>query len=76
MLQIVVLVCSAALSPADCQPETALSVISAHETSSPIACGMQAQALMARTTLGGKAPSEYLKIRCEPLRPARIAGKL
>ena len=76
MLQIVILVCSAALSPADCQPETAISVISGHETASPITCGMQAQALMARSPLGAKAPSEYMKIRCEPLRPAQTAQKM
>ncbi len=76
MLQILILVCSASLSPTECKPETAMDVISGPETASPMTCGLQAQALMARTTIAGRASGEYLKIRCEPLQPARTTQKM
>lgn len=68
MLQILILICSTNLSPADCQMETALDVIHGPKAASITGCGLEAQALLARTTLL-RGPDEYAKIKCRP--PAR-----
>jgi hypothetical protein len=65
MLQILILICSTNLSPADCQTETALDVIHGPRTASAIGCGFEAQALLARTTIL-RGPGEYAKIKCHP----------
>ena len=64
MLQIMILVCSVNLSPADCQLETALDVISGPQAESVISCRLQGQALIAATSIARRGPGEYIKIRC------------
>ena len=75
MLQIVILVCATSLSPQDCQRDTALDVISGPQAAGVTGCGLLGQATMAETGLGRRS-DEYIKIRCEPLRPATLAAKL
>jgi hypothetical protein len=64
MLQIMILVCSVNLSPAECQLETALDIISGPQVESAVACGLQGQALIAATSVARRGPGEYIKIRC------------
>lgn len=75
MLQILILICSTNLTPADCQMETALDVIHGPRTASVVGCGLDAQALLARTTIL-RGPGEYAKIKCRPPeRPMKTAQK-
>jgi hypothetical protein len=74
MLQIMILVCSVNLSPADCQIETALDVISGPQTQSVVSCGLQGQALIAATSIARRGPDEYIKIKCS--RVVKTAQKL
>jgi hypothetical protein len=75
MLQILILICSTNLSPADCQMETAIDVIHGPKTASVMGCGLEAQALLAKTTVL-RRPDEYAKIRCRPpQRALRTAQK-
>jgi hypothetical protein len=64
MLQIMILVCSVNVPPADCQFETALDVISGPQVVSAISCGLQGQALIAETSIARRGPDEYMKIKC------------
>jgi hypothetical protein len=66
MLKMLILVCSANVSPVDCQLETALDVIHGPQVASVMECGVQGQALVARTTVLRHAPNEYMKIKCSP----------
>jgi hypothetical protein len=59
-----ILVCSVNLSPADCQVETALDVISGPQAQNAISCGLQGQALIASTSIARRGPDEYIKIKC------------
>ena len=60
---IVILICSTALSPSDCQPDTALDVVRGPEVDNSVMCALNAQTMMARTDLvrGG---AQYLKVVC------------
>jgi len=73
MLRILILVCSTNVSPQDCQRETALDIISGPQVANVMTCGLQGQALAASTAMVGKRPNEYLKIRCEHLKPETTA---
>jgi hypothetical protein len=73
MLQVVILICSASLSPVDCQSDTALDVIVGPQTANAMMCGLQGQAYVARTAIVGRSPNEYIKIRCSPLKPIKAA---
>ena len=67
MLRILILICSADVSPPDCQRETALDLISGPEVVSVFSCAMQGQAVLASTANIGRRGNEYVKIRCEHL---------
>ena len=71
MLEVLILVCSVNLAPADCQVETALDVISGGELVNAAACGLMGQARYAALSLAEHAQGQYLKIRCQ--RPHRQA---
>ena len=62
MYSILVLICSTALSHADCQAKTAVDVIRGPTVDNPMMCGFNAQTMIARTDLvqGG----EYMKVVC------------
>ncbi|TDQ20870.1 hypothetical protein [Phyllobacterium brassicacearum] len=75
MLQVVILICSTSLSPADCQTNTALDVIVGPQASNAMMCGLQGQAYVAKTAIVGRSPNEYVKIRCSPPKAAKAAQR-
>ena len=64
MLKILVLVCSASIDHAACDPSNALDVVRAMQVSNPQQCGFMAQALMARTSLAPDPGKQYMKVVC------------
>ena len=65
MFKVLVLVCSSALAPMECQVETAEDVISGPAVGNEVMCGLHGQAYIAETALGaGIGPNEYVKIKC------------
>jgi hypothetical protein len=75
MLKMLILICSANVSPAECQVETALDIIHGPQVASVFECGMASQVMAARTSLLRRAPGEYMKVRCSPLKPAEATAK-
>ena len=73
MLKMLILVCSANLSPADCQLETALDVIHGPQVASVFECGMASQVMAAQTTIMRRGQGEYMKVRCTPVKVAQAA---
>ena len=63
MLEVVILVCSIHLAPADCQVDTATAVIQGPDVANSVLCGLHGQAYLATTGLAAHHDS-YLKIRC------------
>lgn len=61
---ILILVCSVALSRADCHPKTAVDVVRGPTVKSEIMCGLFGQTQLASTALAPKPGSEYTKIMC------------
>ena len=74
MLKMLILVCSANLSPADCQPETALDIIQGPQVASVFECGMASQVMAAQTSILRHAPDEYMKVKCSRLKLADAAS--
>ena len=64
MYSILVLICSTALSHADCQPKTAVDVIRGPTVDSSVMCGLNAQTMIARTDLVHGDGAEYMKVVC------------
>ena len=60
---ILVLICSTALSHADCQAKTAVDVVRGPTVDNPMMCGFNAQTMIARTDLVHDG-SEYMKVVC------------
>lgn len=73
MLKMLILVCSANLSPADCQVETALDIIHGPQVASVFECGMASQVMAAQTSLLRRGQREYIKVRCAPVKVAQAA---
>jgi hypothetical protein len=69
MFQVLILVCSIGVAPADCQIETALDVVNGPLVASEMLCGLHGQAYIAQTSLRPASPGEYVKVKC--LRPAK-----
>jgi hypothetical protein len=69
MFQVLILVCSVNLAPADCQIETALDLINGPPVASEVMCGLHGQAYIAQTSLRPRPADEYVKVKC--LRPAK-----
>jgi hypothetical protein len=63
MYSIIILICSTALSHADCQAKTAVDVVRGPTVDNPVTCGFDAQAMIARTDLV-QSDREYVKIMC------------
>jgi hypothetical protein len=63
MYSILVLICSTALSHADCQAKTAVDVVRGPTVDNPMMCGFNAQTMIARTDLV-QGDSEYMKVVC------------
>jgi hypothetical protein len=64
MYSILVLICSTALSHADCQAKTAVDVIRGPTVDNPMTCGLNAQTMIARTDLVQGDGAEYMKVVC------------
>ena len=64
MYSIIVLICSTALSHADCQAKTAVDVIRGPTVDNPMMCGMNAQIMIAQTDLVQNDGTEYVKVVC------------
>jgi hypothetical protein len=64
MYSILVLVCSTALSHADCQAKTAVDVVRGPTVDNPMMCGFNAQTMIARTDLVQSNGTEYMKVVC------------
>jgi hypothetical protein len=62
MYSILVLICSTALSHADCQVKTAIDVVRGPTVDNPMMCGLNAQTMIARTDL--VQGDEYMKVVC------------
>jgi hypothetical protein len=63
LFKVLILVCSVQQSPADCQPESAVDVISGPDEPNEIACARDGQAYVAPTPLV-VAGETYPKILC------------
>lgn len=64
MFQILVLVCSVGVAPADCQTDTAIKVIRGPEAANEVQCGLYGQAYFAEMGQHELADGEYLKVMC------------
>jgi hypothetical protein len=64
MYSILVLICSTALSHADCQVKTALDVVRGPTVDNPMMCALNAQTMIARTDLVQGDGSGYIKVVC------------
>jgi hypothetical protein len=64
MYSIVVLICSTALSHADCQAKTAVDVVRGPTVDNSMMCALNAQTMIARTDLVQTNGTEYVKVVC------------
>jgi hypothetical protein len=60
------------VSPADCQLETALDIVQGPQVASVFECGMASQALVAQTTILRNGASEYMKVKCAPVKTSQL----
>jgi hypothetical protein len=68
MYSILILICSTALSHADCQPKTAVDVVRGPTVDNAIMCAFNAQTMIARTDL--VQGNGYMKVVCTPSKKA------
>jgi hypothetical protein len=64
MYSIIVLICSTALSHADCQAKTAVDVVRGPTVDNSMMCAFNAQTMIARTDLVQTDGTEYVKVVC------------
>jgi len=64
MYSILVLICSTALSHADCQAKTAMDVVRGPTVDNPMMCALNAQTMIARTDLVQPDGTQYMKVVC------------
>jgi hypothetical protein len=64
MYSILVLICAASLSHADCQAKTATDVVRGPTVDNPMMCAFNAQTMIARTDLVQGGGFEYMKVVC------------
>ncbi len=64
MYSIIVLICSTALSHADCQARTAVDVVRGPTVDNAMMCAFNAQTMIARTVLVQPDGTEYVKVVC------------
>jgi hypothetical protein len=70
MYSILILICSSALSHADCQAQTATDVVRGPRADNEIMCMLNAQTMIARTDLVQGDGSQYMKVLCAPAQNA------
>jgi hypothetical protein len=65
MFKVVLLVCAANITPAECHADTAIHLVNGPDATNEVMCGMQSQAYLAQTWIGRSlADGEYVKIVC------------
>ncbi len=65
MVSAVILICSTAVAPADCQPDSALDVLVAPRATGHSLCGLQSQAYLAASALAPQlGDGRYPKLVC------------
>ncbi len=64
MLTVVILICSISTPPGDCDAAHALEMLNIGVVRSLAACGVQAQAVLARSAIKPVPEREYVKVRC------------
>lgn len=65
MFQVLILICSISLAPADCQANSAVDVIQGPEAINEELCGLHGQAYLAQIALGARhRDDEYVKVKC------------
>ena len=74
MLKVLILVCSVALAPEDCQTDTAVSVINGPNAPNALLCGLNGQAYVAATAIADKRADEYFKVSCSRMNIGPTVG--
>ena len=74
MFQVLVLVCAASITPADCQTGTAIKTLRGPEASNELECGLYGQAYFAEMGQYTLTNGQYLKIMCTRTSIGKIAG--
>lgn len=74
MFKVLILVCSVALSPDQCQADTAVAVIDGPEAPNEVMCGLNGQAYLANTALAERREGEYVKVTCSRSTIGRTVG--
>ena len=64
MFKVLILVCSIAVAPEDCNTDSAVSVIDGPDAPNELMCGLNGQAYIATTEIATKRDDEYVKVRC------------
>ena len=64
MFQVLALVCSVIITPADCQTDTAIKTIRGPEAGNEVECGLYGQAYFAEISPYALTEGEYLKVMC------------
>lgn len=70
MYSILVLICSTALSHADCQAKIAMDVVRGPTVDNLMMCALNAQTMIARTDLVQPDGTQYMKVVCTPRKNA------
>ena len=63
---LMILICAAALSRSECQPNTATDVVRGPDIDNAIMCGLNAQTMIAGAGLLQPDRQQYMKVVCTP----------
>ncbi|WP_193370275.1 hypothetical protein [Pelagibius marinus] len=74
MFKVLILVCSTALAPSECQVDSAVSVINGPEAPDARLCGLNGQAYLAGTALAARHEDEYVKVKCSRTAIGKTVG--
>lgn len=74
MFEVLILVCSVALSPDECQADTAVAVIDGPASPNEVMCGLHGQAYLASTAIAPRHEDEYVKVTCSRSTIGRTVG--
>lgn len=74
MFKVLILVCSTALAPSECQINNAISVINGPEAADARLCGFNGQAYLAGTALVARHEDEYVKVKCSRTTIGKTVG--
>lgn len=74
MFKVLILVCSTALAPSECQVDSAATVINGPEAPDARLCGLNSQAYFAGTAMAAKREGEYVKVKCARTTIGRTVG--